>query len=185
MAAVPANAIIGCMDLRYPIGRFDFSQTVSSDARPGLIDDIRLAPELLRRAVEGLDHERLETPYRPDGWTIRQVVHHLPDSHINCYVRFRLALTEDEPKIKGYDEKKWAELPDARDAPVALSLALLEHLHERWVRLMTALTEDDWARTFHHSEMGLRRLDVTLALYAWHGKHHTAQITHLRERMGW
>jgi uncharacterized damage-inducible protein DinB len=173
------------MDLRYPIGRFDFSQTVSSDARPGLIDDIRLAPELLRRAVEGLDHERLETPYRPDGWTIRQVVHHLPDSHINCYVRFRLALTEDEPKIKGYDEKKWAELPDARNAPVALSLALLEHLHERWVRLMTALTEDDWARTFHHSEMGLRRLDVTLALYAWHGKHHTAQITHLRERMGW
>lgn len=173
------------MDLRYPIGKFDFSQTVPEDARPGLIDDIRQAPGLLRTAIEGLDHNQLETPYRPDGWSVRQVVHHLADSHINCYVRFRLALTEDEPKIAGYDEKKWAELADARTGPVHLSLALLEPLHERWVRLMTAMTDDDWARAFHHSDLGLRRLDLTLALYSWHGRHHTAQIVRLRERMGW
>jgi uncharacterized damage-inducible protein DinB len=173
------------MDLRYPIGQFDFSQTVAREARPGLIDDIRQAPERLRMAVEGLDQSQLDTPYRPGGWSVRQVVHHLPDSHINCYVRFRLALTEDQPQVKGYDEKKWAELPDARTAPAAVSLALLEHLHERWVRLMTAMTDDDWARSFHHAELGPRRLDLTLALYSWHGKHHTAQIAGLRERMGW
>jgi hypothetical protein len=173
------------MNLSYPIGRFDFSQTIPKDARPGLIEDIRQAPELLRAAIAGLDEGQLDTPYRPDGWTVRQVVHHLADSHMNSYVRFRLALTEEEPAVKGYDEAKWAQLPDARSGPVALSLPLFAHLHERWVTLFAAMTEDDWARTFRHSKLGPVRLDTNLALYAWHGKHHTAHITRLRERMGW
>jgi hypothetical protein len=173
------------MDLSYPIGKFDFSQTVPKEARAGLIEDIRQAPENLRAAVRGLDENQLDTAYRPGGWTVRQVVHHLVDSHMNSYVRFRLALTEDLPQVKGYDEAKWAELPDARTAPVTLSLPLLEHLHERWVVLLSALTDEDFARSFCHSHLGPVRLDTNLALYSWHGKHHTAHITRLRERQGW
>ena len=173
------------MDLAYPIGRFDFNAPVPAEARPGLIDDIAAAPALVRKAIEGLDDRQLDTPYRPGGWTVRQVAHHLPDSHMNSYVRFRLALTEDEPTIKPYDEAKWAELTDARTMPTASSLALLENLHTRWVELLRAMTEADFRRAFRHPERGLVRLDTNLALYSWHGRHHTAQITGLRQRMGW
>lgn len=173
------------MDLSYPIGRFDFKASVPSEARLGLIEQIAAAPGLLRKAIEGLDEEQLDSPYRPGGWTVRQVIHHLPDSHMNSYVRFRLALTEDEPAIKPYDEAKWAQLHDARTLPPGSSLALLENLHTRWVELLRQMTEADFHRAFRHPEIGLVRLDTNLALYAWHGRHHTAHITGLRQRMGW
>jgi hypothetical protein len=139
----------------------------------------------LRNAVSGLNEEQLDTPYRPDGWTVRQVVHHLADSHINSYVRFRLALTENQPTITVYDENAWANLPDARDSNVELSLALLEGLHRRWAVLLRSLTARDWQKTFRHPERGLMRLDVNACLYAWHSQHHLAHITGLRERNGW
>jgi len=173
------------MDLSYPIGRFDWKITVTPEARPRLIDEIAVAPTLLRQAIDGFDDRQLDTPYRPGGWTVRQVVHHLPDSHMNSYVRFRLALTEDDPTIKAYDEAKWAELYDARTLPTAHSLALLENLHARWVGLLRNMGDADFSRGFRHPEIGLVRLDTNLALYAWHGRHHTAQIAGLRQRMGW
>jgi len=173
------------MDLAYPIGKFDFHQPVDPAARPQLIATLAGAPLLFRQAVTGLDDAQLDTPYRPGGWTVRQVVHHLADSHINSYVRFRLALTEDQPAVKGYDQKTWAELPDARTAPVEVSQRLLERLHRRWVSLLESLSSDDFARCFRHSELGLVRLDTNLALYAWHSRHHTAHITGLRQRLGW
>lgn len=173
------------MDLSYPIGRFDWKTTVTPEMRPSLIVEIAVTPARLRQAIDGLDDCQLDTPYRPGGWTVRQVVHHLPDSHMNSYVRFRLALTEDEPTVKGYDEAKWAELYDARTLPPASSLALLENLHNRWVELLRNMTDADYSRSFRHSEIGLVRLDTNLALYAWHGRHHTAHITGLRQRMGW
>jgi len=132
-----------------------------------------------------LSTEQLDTPYRPGGWTVRQVVHHLPDSHLNSYIRFRLALTEKEPTIKPYDQERWAELDDAKTAPIEPSLALLEALHQRWIMLLRSLIPADFARTFNHPEMGIVTLDATLRLYEWHGRHHTAHITSLRERMGW
>jgi len=173
------------MDLCYPIGRFDWKTTVTPEMRPSLIDEIAATPARLRQAIDGLDDRQLDTPYRPGGWTVRQVVHHLPDSHMNSYVRFRLALTEDEPTVKAYDEAKWAELCDARTLPPASSLALLENLHNRWVELLRNMTDADYSRSFRHSEIGLVRLDTNLALYAWHGRHHTAHITGLRHRMSW
>jgi uncharacterized damage-inducible protein DinB len=173
------------MDLSHPIGRFDWNASVTPDMRPRLIDDIAAAPGLVRQAVADLDDSQLDTPYRPGGWTVRQVVHHLPDSHMNSYIRFRLALTEDEPTIKPYDEAKCAELYDARTLPPAVSLALLENLHIRWVELLRHMTDADFNRTFRHPEIGVLRLDKSLALYAWHGRHHTAHITGLRQRMGW
>jgi uncharacterized damage-inducible protein DinB len=132
-----------------------------------------------------LSEEQLDTAYRPGGWTIRQVVHHVADSHLNSYTRFRLALTEDTPAIKGYDQERWAELPDAKTAPVLVSLVLLEALHRRWVQLLRSMAPADFARTFVHSELGKVTLDRNLALYAWHGDHHTGHITGLRQRMGW
>ncbi len=173
------------MDPRYPIGRFEMPSSLSEDERRERIEIIAALPDELRRAVNGLAEPQLDTPYRPGGWTVRQLVHHLPDSHLNSYIRFRLALTEDEPTIKPYQEARWAELEDARTAPVALSLALLESLHERWVLLLRSMSEADFSRTFRHPERGLMRLDTNLALYAWHGRHHLAHITSLRERMGW
>ena len=173
------------MDLSYPIGRFEFDKPVAAETRPQLIAEIAAAPARLREAVRGLSDEQLDTPYRPGGWTVRQVVHHVADSHVNSYTRFRLALTEDEPAIKGYDQEKWAELPDARTGPVEMSLAFLDSLHVRWVALLKDLADADFARRFRHSEIGLVRLDTNLALYAWHGRHHAAHITGLRERMGW
>lgn len=140
---------------------------------------------MLRRAVNGLSLEQLDAPYRPGGWTVRQVTHHLPDSHLNSYTRFKLALTEDEPVIKPYMEDRWAELEDTRSTPIEVSLVLLEALHERWVTLLRSLSATEYRRAFRHPEMGLMPLSTSLALYAWHGKHHVAQITALRERMNW
>jgi uncharacterized damage-inducible protein DinB len=139
----------------------------------------------MRTAVQGLSDEQLNTPYRPEGWTVRQVVHHVPESHLNSYIRFKLAITEDEPTIKPYFEDRWAKLDDANTAPVELSLNLLDALHERWVWFLRSLKEGDFQRTFRHPEMGTVSLDKNIALYAWHGRHHVAHVTSLRERMGW
>jgi hypothetical protein len=173
------------VDLQYPIGRFEFPREVSSEDRARFIQEIAETPANLGAAVTGLSAEQLDTPYRPGGWTVRQVVHHVPDSHMNSYVRFRLALTEDEPTIKPYDESRWAELADSRTARIEISLALLESLHERWVLLLRSLSPADFRRQFRHPELGVISLEKNLALYAWHGRHHVAHITSLRERMGW
>jgi DinB family protein len=172
-------------DLRYPIGEFHLEEPVAPSRLAEWIGQIAAAPTHLRTAVAGLSDAQLDTPYRPGGWTVRQVVHHVPDSHLNSYVRCRLALTEDEPTIKPYDEGRWAALPDALTAPVELSLALLENLHRRWVLLLESLTPAEWDRRFHHPELGVRSLRQTAGLYAWHGRHHVAHITALRQRSGW
>ena len=173
------------MDLRYPIGRFEYAGTSTDAQRLESIDRIERAPARLRAAVESLTDEQLETPYRPGGWTVRQVVHHVPDSHMNSYMRFRLALTEDNPTIKPYDEARWAALVDAHSAPIEMSLSLLESLHHRWVLLLRSLTPADFERHFVHPELGSVSLARNLALYAWHGDHHVAHITSLRARQGW
>lgn len=173
------------MDLRYPIGPFNWQGENTSDERHRLIEEIEQTPARLRAAVKGLTTEQIDTPYRPGGWTVRQIVHHLPDSHLNSYTRFKLALTEDEPTIKPYDQGLWAELVDSRTAPFEISLTLLEALHGRWVLLLRSLSSQDFARTFRHPELGVVNLDRNLSLYAWHGRHHVAHITSLRERMGW
>jgi uncharacterized damage-inducible protein DinB len=172
-------------DLRYPIGKFQRVANLTDDQRRAYIEEIAEAPGRLSAAVAGLKPEQLDTPYRPGGWTVRQVVHHLPDSHLNAFTRFKLALTEDEPTIKTYDEARWAELPDAKGAPIEPSLALLDSLHKRWVVLLRSLTFADWARRFRHPERGVMALEDTLAMYAWHGRHHVAHITSLRERNSW
>jgi hypothetical protein len=173
-------------DLRYPIGKFAFDGGSTERDREAWIADIAAAPAKLRDAVRGLSAQQLDTTYRPGGWTVRQVVHHVPDSHLNAYVRFKLALTEHAPTIKPYDEARWAELVDSRATPVETSLSLLDALHERWVILLRALGPADYARTFMHPEHGRAvSLEWTLALYAWHGRHHVAHITSLRERMHW
>jgi len=171
-------------DLRYPIGKFT-NGTYVEEQKPQYLNEIEQTPAWLRAAVKGLSDAQLDTPYRPGGWTVRQVVHHVPDSHLNCYVRFKLALTEDEPTIKPYAEDRWAELGDSRATPIEVSLLLLESLHDRWVRLMRSLSPQDWKRTFLHPERGVMSLDKTVAMYAWHGRHHVAHITSLRERRGW
>lgn len=142
-------------------------------------------PLRLRSEVSRLSEAQLETEYRPGGWTVRQLVHHLADSHLNSYVRFRLALTEDKPEIKSYREDLWAQLSDARTAPIAWSLGVLEGLHARWSNLLRNLDNDEFARTFEHPELGSVQLDWALGLYAWHGRHHVAQVTRLSERMRW
>jgi hypothetical protein len=172
-------------DPRYPIGKFSYDAPPSVEQRQKLIEDIQKAPAALRAVVRGLSPEQLETPYRDGGWTVRQVVHHVPDSHMNAYVRFKLALTEQEPTIKPYMEDRWAELQDSQSTPLEVSLALLENLHARWVPLLRSLKEADWKRSFHHPELGLVPLEKNLALYSWHGRHHVAHITALREKMGW
>jgi hypothetical protein len=172
-------------DLRYPIGKFHFDGPPTEQQRKKFIDDISQAPANLRAALKGLSDQQLDTPYRPDGWTVRQVAHHVPDSHLNAYVRFKLALTEPEPTIKPYAEDLWAQLPDTQATPVDVSLTLLESLHNRWVRLLRSLEPEDWKRSFRHPELGLVSLEKNLALYAWHGRHHVAHVTSLRERNGW
>ncbi len=172
------------MDLRYPIGPFTPPATMTAATRRELIDAIAATPARLRDAVTGLDDGQLDTPYRPDGWTVRQVTHHVPDSHVNAYVRFKLALTEEEPTVKTYEEARWATLPDTR-LPVAPSLDLLDALHIRWVALLRAMSEADFGRRFTHPESGMWTLDWLLALYGWHGPHHVAHVTSLRDRQGW
>lgn len=173
-------------ELRYPIGRFAYAGPQTTARRDDCIARIEAAPAALRRAVEGLDQRQLDTPYREGGWTLRQVVHHVPDSHLNAYTRCRLALTESTPTIRPYHEDRWATLADARGAPIEISLALLEALHRRWTILLRSLGPAEWDRRFLHPEQGREfALDELLALYAWHGEHHTAHITGLRARMGW
>jgi len=172
-------------DLRYPIGKFERPENVSDDQRRQFIDQIAEAPVRLSTAVAGLTTEQLATPYRPGGWMVGQLVHHIADSHVNAYVRFRLALTEDEPTVKTYEEARWAELVDAKTSPIDPSLALIENLHKRWVTLLRSLTPAEWSRKFRHPELGTLSLNQNLALYAWHGRHHVAHITSLRERNAW
>jgi len=174
-------------DLRYPIGRFFAPQQIGPNDRREWIRDIAECPIRMREAVAGLDEGQLDTPYREGGWTVRQLVHHVPDSHLNAYIRFKLALTEDEPLIRPYDENEWSKLPDARTAPPEISLRLLEALHARWVFVLEAMTDADFTRLFFHPEYpdGPLRLDYVLAMYAWHSRHHVAHIRALRERMQW
>ena len=171
--------------LRYPIGRFEPPSQIDQDQIERWISDIEALPANLRRTVNGLTDTQLDTPYRPGGWTIRQVIHHLPDSHINSFIRFKWALTEDRPEIKPYFEDRWAELADYSVTPVSASLDLLEGLHQRWVALLRSLTRQDLERTFIHPESGLVKLPETIDSYAWHGRHHLAHIREAIRREGW
>ncbi len=170
--------------LRYPIGRFHPPSTSLPGTRSAQIDTLRQLPGSLHTALQGMSDAQLDTPYREGGWTVRQLVHHIADSHMNSYVRFKLALTEDWPTIKPYDEAAWAELPDSRK-PIEPSLALIAALHERWVVLLEGMTDDDFGKGFKHPERGSHNLATALAIYDWHSRHHTAHITALRARQGW
>jgi hypothetical protein len=172
------------MDPRYPIGQFKLPAGVTPERRAQAIDEIASAPAKLRDAVKGLDDKQLDTPYREGGWTVRQVIHHVPDSHMNAYIRLRLALTEDKPMIKPYDESLWANLADAR-LPIDVSQTLLDCVHKRWDVVWRAMKPEDFARPLIHPEHGECNVDWLLFLYEWHGKHHAAHITELRERKGW
>jgi hypothetical protein len=171
--------------LSYPIGRFAFDETTAAANRQSAIDAIAGLPAALETVLAGLDEQQVDTPYRPDGWTVRQLVHHIADSHMNAYMRFRLALTEQEPSIKGYDEKAWAELADSRSMPVTVSVQLLSALHARWAALLAAMQPEDFTRTLVHPVNGKGTLERYTALYAWHGTHHVAHIQRLRDRTGW
>src|SRR5580692_2166474 len=171
-------------DLHYPVGKFHFPESISAEELAMLIDQIAETPARMRTALAGLSDPQLDTPYRPGGWTVRQVAHHVPDSHMNAFFRFKLALTENEPTVKTYEEQLWADLSDAK-MPIEPSLALLENLHTRWVVLMKSFGEAEWKRRFVHPALGPMTLEQTLALYAWHGRHHVAHVTLLREREGW
>ena len=171
-------------DPRYPIGKFRRAE-VSTGSHGPAIATIAALPENMRSAVYGLSAQQLDTPYREGGWTVRQLVHHVADSHMNAYIRFRLALTEDWPTIKTYDERIWAELPDARTAPVDISLDLLDALHRRWALLLRSLTEEQWQRGYTHPEHGRQSIADATQMYDWHSQHHVAHITELRKRMRW
>jgi uncharacterized damage-inducible protein DinB len=172
-------------DLRYPIGKLERKSALTAEERRAAIDAIAAAPARLRTAVKGLNDSQLDTPYRPGGWTVRQLVHHVADSHMNAYTRFRLAITENNPTIKPYAEADWAELPDARTMPVGVSLDLLDTMHERLVHLLRATPAESFARTLNHPENGPMTIDALLGVYSWHGRHHVAHVTALRERMKW
>jgi uncharacterized damage-inducible protein DinB len=171
-------------DPRYPIGRWKRPATIEADERSSAVRDLAELPEKLREVVDGLGEDELTTPYREGGWTVRQLVHHIADSHMNAFVRVRLALTEDAPTIATYDEKAWAELHDSVAAPVEWSLELIESLHARWVMMLQGLSEAEWQRTFVHPEHGAQTVEVATTLYAWHSRHHVAHIAHLRMRLG-
>jgi uncharacterized damage-inducible protein DinB len=173
------------MDPRYPVGKFAMPTGITPALRQTAIEEIANAPAKVRSAVAGLTDSQLETPYREGGWTVRQVVHHIADSHLNAYIRLRLALTETAPTIKPYQEADWAKLEDAQHAPIEISLKLLEPLHDRWVRLLRTVTPEQYARPLRHPESGLKNVEWLLFLYAWHGRHHTAHITELRKQKGW
>lgn len=173
-------------DLRYPIGRADTTIPGTPERRQAWVDDLVRAPDALRAAVRGLTPAQLDTPYRPGGWTVRQLVHHVPDSHANAYIRFKQALTQDMPTIMAYDEAKWAELADSRAVPIDVSLAMLDAIHQRWVALLRAMPPQAFARGYEHPEHQRRfTLDEALSLYSWHSRHHVAHITALRAREGW
>lgn len=172
-------------DPRYPVGKFEHRASLTPDDRRALIDEIEAAPKRLREAVDGLSDEQLDTPYRFGGWSLRQVVHHVPDSHLSAYTRLKLALTEESPTIKPYDESAWAMLPDARETPIEVSLSLLDAVHYRFVLLLRAMRDEDFARKLVHPEHGTMDLDWLLQMYAWHGRHHVGHVTSLRERSGW
>lgn len=173
------------MDARYPVGKFELPKEVTPALRQAAIEELAATPAKVRAAVAGLSEAQLDTPYREGGWTVRQVVHHLVDSHMNAYIRLRFALTENQPTIKPYDESVWANLEDARSAPVEVSLKLLEPLHERWVRLLRSVKTEQYARTLVHPDYGVKNVDWLLFLYSWHGRHHAAHITELRKQKGW
>jgi uncharacterized damage-inducible protein DinB len=172
-------------DLRYPVGKFNYEGSLPEESKTKYFNDIENLPQQLRASVAGLSPQQIETPYRPEGWTVRQVVHHVADSHMNAYVRFKLALTEDEPTIKPYAEDRWANLGDTPATPLEVSLTLVDSLHNRWMRLLRSMKAEEWKRSFKHPEAGVMNLEKTLALYSWHGRHHVAHVTGLRERNGW
>lgn len=172
--------------LRYPIGKYKQPEVITDEQVQQWIEELAVLPADLRHSIAGMSDEQLRTPYREGGWKVCQVIHHLPDSHINAYVRFKLALTEQKPTIKPYREDLWASLADSERTPIDVSLGLLEHLHARWVVLLKSMTVDDFRRTYFHPEhLQEFTLAGILGMYAWHGKHHRAQIEALKERMGW
>jgi hypothetical protein len=172
-------------DLRYPIGRFVYPERAPYPDVERAVARIERLPAAMKSAVDGLSTAQLDTPYRPGGWTVRQVVHHVPDSHLNAYTRAKLALTEDDPVIRPYDEQRWATLPDTSATPVETSLLLLEALHRRWTILLRACRPSDFERPLRHPEIGSLTLGQLMLQYGWHGDHHVAHITSLRERQGW
>jgi hypothetical protein len=171
--------------LQYPIGKFVAPARITESIRKQWVEEIAQAPQKLKKAIQGLSAWQLDTPYRPGGWTVRQVVHHIPDSHMNAYMRTKLALTEEVPVIKPYEEQLWAELYDTYHTPVEVSAALLENLHQRSVTLLHALPEAGWQRSYRHPQLGMVLLAEAAGMYAWHGNHHIAHISSLRERMNW
>lgn len=171
--------------LKYPIGRYQVEDNIDKILIKNSIKEIEILPQKLSDAVKGLSLSQLQTPYRPEGWTIQQVVHHIADSHMNSYIRFKLALTEDKPMIKPYDEKLWADLPDSKVVDINVSLDLIKSLHKRWTDLLKQLSKEQLNKEFLHPESGLKKLNETICHYAWHGNHHLAHITSLKERMNW
>ncbi len=177
------------LDPRFPIGKFHHAEPASAEQklewRKKHIDTLAELPIKFRHAVEDLTEAQLDTPYREGGWTVRQLIHHVPDSHMNAYVRFKMALTESNPEIKTYEEQLWAELADSRETPTEVSLVMLRALHTRWVVLLRGLSDEDFAKCYVHPQMGPVSLEKALALYSWHSLHHTAHVTELRKKMGW
>lgn len=171
-------------DLRFPIGKFDSNFEMTTEMRSAFVRTISELPDSLKTSIQGLNESQLDTEYRPDGWTVRQVVHHVADSHLNSYCRFKLALTEDFPTIRAYHEDRWAELSDSK-LPVEPSLKIIEGIHYRWTNLLESMSVEDFQRKINHPESGEWTLDKFLGLYDWHSKHHTAHITALRGRKGW
>jgi hypothetical protein len=172
-------------DLRFPIGKYEYKPGYSAEQRAKFIAEIEAAPAQLRAAVSGLTETQIDTPYRPDGWTVRQVVHHVPESHMNAFIRYKWALTENNPTIKAYEEDDWAKTPEVAALPIEVSLRLLEALHARWVPLLKALQPEQYQTPYTHPVNGPMNLERMLGLYAWHGKHHVAHIVELRKRNGW
>jgi hypothetical protein len=171
--------------LQYPVGRFTEPGELTTAMRNAAIDEIERLPAAMRAAVRGLNATQLDTPYRDGGWSVRQVVHHVPDSHMHAYIRVKFGLTEDSPTIRPYDEAAWSMLPDVSVVPIEVSLSLLDGIHARWVACLRGLNDAQFARTFVHPELGPQRIDLSLARYAWHGRHHVAHVTSLRTQMGW
>ena len=171
--------------LKYPIGRYQLEDNINKSSIARWIKEIESLPEKLFEAVKGLNKDQLQTQYRPDGWTVQQVIHHIADSHLNAYIRFKLALTEDKPIIKPYDEALWAKLPDSRLVDVNVSIELIKSLHKRWTTLLKELSEEELEKEFLHPESGMKNLKETICHYSWHGNHHLAHITSLKKRMSW